>query len=258
MICQFALRLVFGMSLMWCVVPRRLISVGFFRIQMLVCLGLSVLAVMSVGKYPTQVIEGPPILSESIVRWGGILLACVSFCGSVLWTLGRRSAGAISGGITAVVSMGTLVLSTFSMQGLTTASGLLSLGGELATSAVLGSAMVGMLLGHWYLTSPTMSIAPLHRLIVVFAGSVGLRCVISAISMAVYWQKIVSPTHWLWLTLRWAAGLIGPLVIAFMAWKILKFRNTQSATGVLFVGVILTFIGELVASLLYQELLIAF
>ena len=175
MICQFALRLVFGMSLMWCLVPRRLISTGFFRIQMLVCLGLSVLAVLSVGRYPTQVIAGPAILPSPVVSWSCILLAGVSFSGSVLWTLGHRQGGAICGGVTSVVSLATLVLSTCSATGLATTTGLLSLFAELATSAVLGSAVVGMLLGHWYLTSPTMSIAPLHRLIAVFAAAARAR-----------------------------------------------------------------------------------
>jgi hypothetical protein len=182
----------------------------------------------------------------------------VSFSGSVLWTLGRRQGGAICGGVTSLVSLTTLVLATFSATGLATTTGVLSLAAELATSAVLGSAVVGMLLGHWYLTSPTMSVAPLHRLIAVFAAAVGFRCLVSTIAIATHWQLIEGSTHWMWLTLRWTAGLIGPFVIAFMAWRILKFRNTQSATGVLFVGVILTFIGELVASLLYQELLIPF
>jgi hypothetical protein len=39
-----------------------------------------------------------------------------------------------------------------------------------------------------------------------------------------------------------------------MVWRILKYRNTQSATGVLFAGVILTFIGELSAALLDKDL----
>ena len=35
--------------------------------------------------------------------------------------------------------------------------------------------------------------------------------------------------------------------------RILKYRNTQAATGVLFVGVILSFIGDMTAALLLQE-----
>jgi len=35
--------------------------------------------------------------------------------------------------------------------------------------------------------------------------------------------------------------------------RILKYRNTQSATGVLFAAVILAFIGETTAALLFRE-----
>ena len=38
MIAQFALRLVCGISLMWLLMPRRQITSGFFRIQMLLAL----------------------------------------------------------------------------------------------------------------------------------------------------------------------------------------------------------------------------
>jgi hypothetical protein len=54
--------------------------------------------------------------------------------------------------------------------------------------------------------------------------------------------------------MRWLAGILGPICVAIMVWRILKYRNTQAATGVLFVGVILTFIGEMSASLLYHDL----
>jgi hypothetical protein len=43
-------------------------------------------------------------------------------------------------------------------------------------------------------------------------------------------------------------------VLALMVWRILRYRNTQAATGVLFVGVIVTFIGELSATLVSREL----
>jgi hypothetical protein len=38
-----------------------------------------------------------------------------------------------------------------------------------------------------------------------------------------------------------------------MAWKTLKIPNTQSATGILYVGVIGTFLGELTAMLLHLD-----
>ena len=47
MIAQFALRLICGMSLMWAIMPRRQVTSGFFRIQMLVVMGLGVLATLT-------------------------------------------------------------------------------------------------------------------------------------------------------------------------------------------------------------------
>ena len=39
-----------------------------------------------------------------------------------------------------------------------------------------------------------------------------------------------------------------------MTIRILRYRNTQAATGVLFAGVILVFLGEMSAALLLAEL----
>ena len=48
MIESFVLKLVTGISLMWLTMPRKEVTDGFFRIQMLVALGLSVLLVLLV------------------------------------------------------------------------------------------------------------------------------------------------------------------------------------------------------------------
>ena len=48
MVPVFALRLIFGMSLTWCVMREQVTS-GFFRIQMLVTLGLGVLATLTLS-----------------------------------------------------------------------------------------------------------------------------------------------------------------------------------------------------------------
>ncbi len=38
-----------------------------------------------------------------------------------------------------------------------------------------------------------------------------------------------------------------------MSWETLKIPNTQSATGILYVGVILTFLGEVAGLLISRE-----
>lgn len=255
MIAQFALRLMFGMSAMWSLMPRRQVSVGFFRIQMLIVMGLSVLAALTFGEL-RQVPDLTPVLP---VSWGTplcISLAASAFFGSAFWTIDYRRAGT-------VVVFGILILSGGLLVGSTLTSwksgaSWLGVSGEITTAASLGGAMTGMLLGHWYLTAPTMSIEPLNSLNRLFGIAVSLRLVVSGIALVNGLALLQSETHWLWLSLRWLAGIIGPLVLVVMVSRILRYKNTQSATGVLFVGVILTFIGELSATLLTRELHLPF
>jgi hypothetical protein len=47
---------------------------------------------------------------------------------------------------------------------------------------------------------------------------------------------------------------VGTLALAVMTWQTLKIPNTQSATGILYVAVIATFLGELVALLTAAQL----
>jgi hypothetical protein len=54
--------------------------------------------------------------------------------------------------------------------------------------------------------------------------------------------------------MRLIGGILVPAVISMMVVKILQYRNTQSATGVLFAGLILVFMGEMTAALLERDL----
>lgn len=255
MITQFAVRLLCGMSGMWCLMPRSQVTSGFFRIQMLVTLGLSVLAGLTWSQFPPAVTGETPVLSAPVGIAAAVVLAILSFLGSVCWTLERRRAGTRAAFAVAAVSTGVLLLASSRPGDWTSGPGQLRLLSELVTAGVLGGATVGMLLGHWYLTAPTMSTRPLNRLNGLFAGFVVARLIVSSIGLALAPDAFAeSHTYWTWLTLRWVAGILGPLLVAWMVWRILKYGNTQSATGVLFVGVILCFIGELTAALLYQEL----
>ncbi len=111
--------------------------------------------------------------------------------------------------------------------------------------------MAAMFLGHWYLNSPTMAIQPLVRLVLLMAAAVCLRAVIEAAALGMYLQAGYPSTQQiLFVVLRWLAGIVGTLVLMVMTYKTLKIPNTQSATGILYVCVITTFLGELMSLLL--------
>lgn len=254
MIAQFTFRLIAGISFMWVVMPRKEVTCGFFRIQMMLVLGLSVLAGLTVGRDAVPLPAGDPLLSIVSMRILCGAMAVVAYFGSVVWLLARRASGDL--GVYLIFLMATIGLgvTVVSWEMLETAQGRMILLSELSTAMILGSAMTGMLLGHWYLTAPTMSIKPLSSMTLWFGAAALIRLLLSGAVWIAYTPQMPSMNETIWLILRWVAGILGPLAVFAMTWRILKYRNTQSATGVLFVGVILTFLGELSALLLYRSL----
>jgi hypothetical protein len=146
-------------------------------------------------------------------------------------------------------------LPVVAMFGKPTSLYVLQLADRLTGSLLLGLVTTSMLLGHWYLNTPTMKLEPLKRLITMLVVVVGVRagvCLTGAVFEATRetWTSISPQTWGLFLALRWLSGITGVLVLAFLTWQTLKIPNTQSATGILYAAVILVFIGELTSELL--------
>ena len=180
MIAQFALRLVCGISLMWVLMPRDRITSGFFRIQMLLALALKPrLAALTLGRFAAETAGHAPLLPVGPGRVLCGVLAAIAYLGSIAWTLERRKLGTGCVYAVAVLSTAILLLSSVSSSEIESAVGVLTLISELSTSLLIGGATAGMLLGHWYLTAPTMSIAPLDRVNVCFGSAAVLRLVVS-------------------------------------------------------------------------------
>lgn len=253
MIAQFSLQLTLGMSLMWALMPRSQVTSGFFRIQMMIAMALSVLAVLTLGKLTAATGQTLPDSWLLAARIAAGITAALGYFGAVLWMLDRRQQGTVCAFGILIGSLTSLILSR-GPGSLSSGAEALILVSHVSTAAVLGGAVTGMLLGHWYLTAPTMSIDPLKRLSLLFGMAVVVRLAVSVAGWMTASQALTGGTVWTWFALRWLAGIICPLVISVMAVRILRYRNTQAATGVLFAGVILTFIGEMSAALLYYEL----
>lgn len=260
MITQFAFRLIFGLSFVWCLMPRDKVTSGFFRIQNLVTLGLAVLAAVSAGQLLATLDGTNAILSAGHLQLIAVALGVCSFAGSIFWTLERRAGATRLALLLAALSAIAALLGSVSTEQLATWRGSLFAISELSIGAVSGSAVAGMLLGHWYLTAPTMSTSPLNRVNAFLGVAAAIRLVLSGIGLMLFSQTsnaangIWSSTYSVWLSLDWLGGSAGQLVVSAMVWRIMKYRNTQAATGVLFVGVILAFLGEMTAALLRREL----
>ena len=133
----------------------------------------------------------------------------------------------------------------------------LGAGDILSSGLMMGTVMTAMLLGHWYLNTPTMVLAPLQRLVRWSGGSTLLRAAVCGVGIASFLMgdgpgegAAVDFTFWLFVGFRWLAGLLGVGLMIYMTRETLKVPNTQSATGILYAAVILVFLGELVGQLL--------
>lgn len=290
MIALFVLKLAAGITLMWCLMPRREVTDGFFRIQMRVVLGLAVLAAllltrtgtwqkpepaMNVGQKAvaansaesaeersaadsSSLTTAPVISAADTWLWIQrlqIAVAVVAYFGSVFWALGRRGPGNICVYLMMLGSAGALLLHATRVPCSCVWLQILS---DFSSAAVSGSVLTAMLLGHWYLTTPAMSTRPLYW----FNGAIVLAAVLRLVASvtAVVTEGIALPglTHWIWLSIRWTGTIVVPLLVAVLVWRILRYRNTQSATGVLFAALILVLMGEMSGALLERDLQIPY
>ncbi|MDZ4818520.1 MAG: hypothetical protein SGJ20_06050 [Planctomycetota bacterium] len=232
--------------------PRHVTS-GYFRNHLYVLLGLNVLVCLVAFSGSDYVLLAPLLVA-----------AVASYVGAACWLYEKSLAGIISLVIVAVADLVGAWLQLFAPVAnvVTTSSQaapvspiatlLLALDPLLA-GLLLGSTAAAMFLGHWYLNTPTMELAPLNRLLNWMALAVALRAVACAVGLGLLlYHGDALPNLYL-LALRWIAGIVGMVGVIWMTKETLKIPNTQSATGILYVGVILTFLGELMSQLLSQQ-----
>jgi hypothetical protein len=216
----------------------------FYRSHYLVALGLQALAAMAAGS----------VLRDS--SWWALGAAMfLAGLGSIIWSI-QGNPGSRIVGITSPVALATVL--GLRVAG---AAGELSpldftfiLLGELTSAALLGAAVTAMLLGHFYLIAPGMSLTPLMRLLTALFVATGLRMLLAGWGLW-SWTTDHSLINWedetvLWLPVRWGLGFGGPLVLGWMARSAAKIRSTQSATGILYVVVVFAILGELTSQLL--------
>jgi hypothetical protein len=130
---------------------------------------------------------------------------------------------------------------------------------SLSAALLLGAVAVTMILGHWYLVDTSLSIAPLRD--GAFWVSLAVLARFLAVAAALVfggWEilrigraaDIIFSTNGLFFLFRTLMGLGAPLVLAGLIWQTVKIRSTQSATGLLYVLLILVLFGELISSFL--------
>lgn len=226
-----------GSSLQLSLMARYPVTPAFYRFTgglTLVLLGTAVL-VFPLPHVPTR------SLSQSPATWQALSLLTLAGAVGLLWSRWRGAGGRLfwpAGllGIVSVAATGWAYESSWVAVHF------------IVSSLVLGAALLGMILGHWYLTEPGLPIAPLRFLSRVLFGALCLRGLLTAQRVAaVGWPGLDPWPVGLFAGIRIVVGLVMPGLLAGLILYCVKTRSTMSATGLLYLALIMVGAGEAVA-----------
>ncbi|APW59126.1 hypothetical protein [Paludisphaera borealis] len=236
---DFAVRLAFGLSLVLAATSWRMTPLAFFRTNSQVILGLLVLAALDVSRGG----------ATSPACWSLAAAAFAAYAATIAWGLGLARIGRPVLGLIAVVAAAWLTAASYDADRGLWMFNSVSRG---ASGFVLGATLAAMLLGHHYLTAPSMSIEPLKRYVrfmgwaLAVRGALGLSgLLLSHGAHPALGVGAVSADSWIFPMMRWGMGFVAPAVATALAWKTVQIRSTQSATGILYAAMTLLLFGEL-------------
>lgn len=233
---EFLMRLAFGLALAMLLTSPVKVTAGFFRNHLYVVLGLAFLAFLVVfGSMAGSVALGAALLS---------------YVGSVCYLYQSIRSGRVVLGLVSLITLVGVLLGTPQLvDSVSPLALVLWLSDGPTSGLLLGVTLGAMLLGHWYLNTPSMQMAPLRQLLALMVAALFLRMLVCGIGLGATCMEGPIPAPW-FVVLRWVTGLASPLVMAWMVERTLRIPNTQSATGILYVAAVTVFTGELMSQLL--------
>ena len=231
---------------------------GYLGFTALCAAAFGALTWLSDGALPTAAAAGSPVTVDptfDLPRRAVLgLFAAGALVYAVLLFRGRRAAPA--GLAVAGAGVGALLLGALGWGGDAVGIGALAIQ-LLALGAATGGVFAAMILGHWYLVTPKLSIGPalvLSRLLLgVVAVQLGLFAAWVGLGIGTTFAPLESLTGpWaLFVWLRLVVSLVFPLVVSWAAVQTVRTRSMESATGLLYINVGLIAAGTIAAAGLY-------
>ncbi len=132
----------------------------------------------------------------------------------------------------------------------------------LSAAMFLGVFLLAMVFGHWYLVKsmPKRLLARMAELLIVVLV---FRILVVLATFWIYYSLVpggreilqglmdIGRGHGIFFWERTLAGLGLPALLSVMIWKTAKLGANQSATGLLYVGVVFVIIGELISKYIF-------
>jgi len=173
-------------------------------------------------------------------------LAFTFFPGRLLRNIGAilaLTAGVLALGVATVARTAAPTADAFGLA--------LALSAPTLGALALGGLDGAMLLGHWYLVTPKLSTGPLRKASLIVVVAVVLQLVV--VLATVMRGDLVGTTQTglvVAIGIRIGVGLLMTLAVALAAWWTARM-NTQSSTGLLYVGLGSALAGEISARVLF-------
>ena len=248
---QFCLELSFGVLVTLAFVARAPLGTFFFRVM-----GITALVPMLAAVTGSLGVGG---VGWDDPRWFGAGLAIALFplySGPV--RARTRETALIGASLACAVSLALEVRHAGAVSGLV--PWLVASASAFATGLVGGSVGLAMVFGHWYLTVPTLDVAWLEKLnrltmlwMLLSIGTLALTIAVFLGPMRARDVDLFGPWTMFHVGTRVAVGLLFPLAFAWMVSQTLRYRNTRSATGILYASTVLVLIGTAVSIFLQDS-----
>ena len=127
------------------------------------------------------------------------------------------------------------------------------------SAMVVGTVVTAMLLGHWYLVVPNLSTRPLLALLGIITLGLCAEAALAVYAVrgvagqaqTVRAHDLVSGSFAVPFWIHVGAGVALPLLITGLALQSTRLRSLMSATGLLYVAVVLTLVGQVTGKVIF-------
>ena len=233
---------------------------GFAGTTALICAGVMAIDVLIEALLPAgTALLGAPLPSgsqASLLHWSigftGALVGYALFC-AVGTDPARRVVGIVTIGVGAMAIAKSAAAFGPSLGGVLTA-----VVAFVPAALVAGSALAGMLLGHWYLVAPNLSFRPLRRAIDIVFASVAFQGVVIVLVLLhsasdVRGELLTGGDAVPFWLLVIGSGIVFTTGVALLTRHFARIRANQPATAMLYVLIISVVMGVVPAHLLFFQ-----
>lgn len=123
------------------------------------------------------------------------------------------------------------------------------------SALLLGSVCSGMLLGHWYLIDPDLSLSPLRTILAFYVGCLAAQAALlplGTILLAAFGSpeaaqaaQLLVHEHTVLLVVRVVISPLAAAALGWMIWRTLLIPQTMAATGLFYIAILSVVVGEL-------------